>query len=249
MRRSGVRFISPAPIVKGKPAISLIAGFFFADVTVDVRNLEPCMDLKEFVAASLTQIVQGVAESAAAISQAGGAVSPVFYVVSGESGHLGNSKDGSASPVYPVKFDVAVVASSGSHHPREQGVGQLHYEAGLVVRAARSSSTQDSPSMMYGPQGTCARACTTSGYHAVQVRPVLCSQFHVAASEPRQRAVAIELDLVQPCRVSEPFAPGAASMGAGWECSCPPKKGYRRLEALAAKLASSTRTVISLCAP
>lgn len=42
MRRSGVRFISPAPVNKGKPAIKTIAGFFFfGRCNVDVRRFSP----------------------------------------------------------------------------------------------------------------------------------------------------------------------------------------------------------------
>jgi hypothetical protein len=70
------------------------------------------MDLKDFVAATLTQIVEGVAASASAISQLGGAVSPAMSG-SQQGERLGISKDGSGAPVYGVAFDVAVVASSG----------------------------------------------------------------------------------------------------------------------------------------
>lgn len=69
------------------------------------------MDLKDFIAASLTQIVEGVAQSAKAISDAGGAVSPAFSP-SNLTERMGVTSDGNKTPVYAVSFDVAVVASS-----------------------------------------------------------------------------------------------------------------------------------------
>lgn len=69
------------------------------------------MDLKEFVTMSLTQIVQGVSESAAEISKLGGSVSPAFSG-NGKADQLGVSMDGKGSPVYAVEFDVALVAST-----------------------------------------------------------------------------------------------------------------------------------------
>ena len=67
------------------------------------------MDLKDFVAASLTQIAEGVAQSAPAISALGGAVSPVFSPSGTPGEFLGEARDGSNAPVYAVAFDVAVV--------------------------------------------------------------------------------------------------------------------------------------------
>jgi hypothetical protein len=69
------------------------------------------MDLKDFVSASLLQIVQGVADSAKAISDLGGAVNPAFSP-SASGTHVGQSQDGSAAPVYAVAFDVAVIVSN-----------------------------------------------------------------------------------------------------------------------------------------
>lgn len=67
------------------------------------------MDLKNFVAEPLTQIVQGVSLSSAAVSELGGAVSPAYYP---KSELLGTTRDGANNPVYGVQFDVAVIASS-----------------------------------------------------------------------------------------------------------------------------------------
>jgi len=69
------------------------------------------MDLREFVSATLLQIVQGVADSATEISALGGAVSPAFHPHS-SAGLLGRLKSDASTPVYAVDFDVAVVASS-----------------------------------------------------------------------------------------------------------------------------------------
>lgn len=69
------------------------------------------MDLREFVSMSLTQIVQGVADSASAISELGGAVSPAFSSGAKQE-HIGVSRDGTNTLVYAVDFDVALVAST-----------------------------------------------------------------------------------------------------------------------------------------
>lgn len=69
------------------------------------------MELREFVSASLTQIVQGVADSAVEISRLGGAVSPSFFA-SSSTNLLGRLKSDGTTPVYAVDFDVAVIASS-----------------------------------------------------------------------------------------------------------------------------------------
>lgn len=88
------------------------------------------MDLKDFVAASLTQIVEGVAESAPAISALGGAVSPAFSPRGTPSEFLGESQDGSNAPVYGVAFDVAViVGSTGS----AEGGGKLQVASFLSI--------------------------------------------------------------------------------------------------------------------
>lgn len=70
------------------------------------------MDLKDFVASTLTQIVEGVAQSAEAVSKAGGAVSPAFKPSTTSTERVGSTSDGLNTPVYAVSFDVAVVASS-----------------------------------------------------------------------------------------------------------------------------------------
>lgn len=68
------------------------------------------MDLKNFVAETLAQIVEGVALSSGRISNLGGAVSPAFTPRNED--RLGTTKDGKGSIVYGVSFDVAVVASA-----------------------------------------------------------------------------------------------------------------------------------------
>jgi hypothetical protein len=68
------------------------------------------MDLKDFIAATLTQIVRGVSESAAAISEMGGAVSPAYKAQVADE-RIGLTLDGKEHPVYSISFDVAVVAS------------------------------------------------------------------------------------------------------------------------------------------
>lgn len=68
------------------------------------------MDLRDFVAETLSQIVEGVALSAERISNLGGAVSPAFIPRSED--RLGTTKDGRGAVVYGVSFDVAVVASA-----------------------------------------------------------------------------------------------------------------------------------------
>lgn len=67
------------------------------------------MDLKEFVAESLSQIVEGVTEAQQRIAEIGGAVSPAIASLS----H--NKRDGTLHDgrvVRLVEFDVAVSASS-----------------------------------------------------------------------------------------------------------------------------------------
>lgn len=70
------------------------------------------MDLKDFIASTLTQIVEGVAQSSDAVSRAGGAINPAFLASTTSAERVGSTKDGSNTPVYAVSFDVAVVASS-----------------------------------------------------------------------------------------------------------------------------------------
>jgi hypothetical protein len=80
------------------------------------------MDLKDFVAATLTQIAEAVAQSAPAISSLGGAVSPAFTPSSAAGAFLGRARDGSDAPVYAVAFDVAVVVGSAG---AAEGGGKL----------------------------------------------------------------------------------------------------------------------------
>lgn len=70
------------------------------------------MDLKDFVAQSLVQIVEGVATASKAVSELGGAVSPSYSARLAET--LGLTNDGTSRPVQGVQFDVAVTASSES---------------------------------------------------------------------------------------------------------------------------------------
>jgi hypothetical protein len=70
------------------------------------------MDLKNFVASTLTQIVEGVAEAAGAVAELGGVVSPAYSPASPPGERLGVSSDGTQTPVYGVAFDVALVSAS-----------------------------------------------------------------------------------------------------------------------------------------
>ncbi|MDP3761514.1 MAG: hypothetical protein Q8R01_13460 [Ramlibacter sp.] len=101
------------------------------------------MDLKDFVAASLTQIAEGVAQSAPAISALGGAVSPAFSPSTAPGEFLGEARDGSNAPVYGVAFDVAVIVGSAGS---AEGGGKLQVASflsfgGKVGTAEREETT------------------------------------------------------------------------------------------------------------
>lgn len=88
------------------------------------------MDLKEFVSTTLTQIVEGVAAAAPAISAAGGSASPDFtaFTSQGNGDYLGRTRDGRSNGVYSVSFDVAVTIGSSD---ASEGGGKLQV-AGLL---------------------------------------------------------------------------------------------------------------------
>jgi hypothetical protein len=99
------------------------------------------MDLKEFVAATLTQIVEGVAQSAGAVSALGGAVSPAHFA---RDPHIiGVSKAGGSMPVYGVSFDVAVVASSSDSKQGGAGLSVVGIGGfgGKLEESAKHEST------------------------------------------------------------------------------------------------------------
>ena len=80
-------------------------------VKLEEQPIGAPVDLKDFIASTLIQIVEGVAQSAEAVSKVGGAVNPAFQP-SSSTERFGSTKDGLNTPVYAVSFDVAVVASS-----------------------------------------------------------------------------------------------------------------------------------------
>jgi hypothetical protein len=97
------------------------------------------MDLKDFVATTLQQIVEGVAQAAPAVSALGGAVSPAFYP-KGDATHgfLGTAKSGDSEPVYAVSFDVAVVVGSAAGI---EGGGKL--QVASIFSVGGKASTND----------------------------------------------------------------------------------------------------------
>lgn len=101
------------------------------------------MDLEEFVSASLLQIVRGVASSAAAISELGGAVSPAFSAGPADGKLLGTSRDGSSAPVYGVTFDVALTVgnSTGAEGGAKLQVATIFSAGGRVGSTDKQEST------------------------------------------------------------------------------------------------------------
>jgi hypothetical protein len=97
------------------------------------------MELREFVSASLLQIVQGVADSATEISRLGGAVSPAFHP-NPTNNLLGRLKSDASTPVYAVEFDVAVVASSTMG---AEGGAKLQVATILSIGGKGSGSEKD----------------------------------------------------------------------------------------------------------
>lgn len=69
------------------------------------------MDIKEFVAATLTQIVEGAAASADAISRVGGAVNPpTLNTFKSDGTCIGDTHTGAL--VFAVDFDIAVTVTA-----------------------------------------------------------------------------------------------------------------------------------------
>lgn len=83
------------------------------------------MDVSEFVATSLRQIVEGVAIANEAIEAAGGAVNPSFAHIKNDEMNAWIREDGRWVEVQDVSFDIAVTTTS------EEGV-----EGGLRIAAA-----------------------------------------------------------------------------------------------------------------
>lgn len=104
------------------------------------------MDLKDFVAASLTQIAEGVAQAAPAISALGGAASPAFTAANTAGEYLGHTRDGSKTAVYAVAFDVAVVVGKAG---TAEGGGNLQVASFLSIGAkAGKASTEETTSRL-----------------------------------------------------------------------------------------------------
>lgn len=71
------------------------------------------MDIKDFVSSTISQIMQGVAESQSVAREVDGYVNPALYSVNNGNAHLGFTSSGHA--IYPIEFDIAVsvVTESG----------------------------------------------------------------------------------------------------------------------------------------
>lgn len=93
------------------------------------------MDVSEFVATSLQQVVEGVATAKEAIEVAGGAVNPSFARIKHEEMNAWIVEDGRWVQVQDVSFDIAVTTTS------EEGTeGGLRIAAALISAGASTGS-------------------------------------------------------------------------------------------------------------
>ncbi|MBB5459011.1 hypothetical protein HDG33_002658 [Paraburkholderia sp. Cpub6] len=93
------------------------------------------MDLKEFVHASLTQIVEGVRGAQNDVLKHGGYVSPAVYGSTGAETHFAVMPDG--QNVFLVDFDVAVTVTEGTASDVE---GRLKVASVFGVGGGRKTS-------------------------------------------------------------------------------------------------------------
>jgi hypothetical protein len=100
------------------------------------------VELQEFIATSLTQIVNGVLEAQRAVRDSGALVSPQMRAThSTES--IGPAEGHGGQPVFRVEFDVAVTAMSGQGS--KAGIGVMVGSLGLGAKGhSESTSNRDS---------------------------------------------------------------------------------------------------------
>lgn len=104
------------------------------------------MELKDFVAVALREIVEGVAEAQTAVAPSGAKINPKLHRVipKGEKNYeLFAWADGEgANPVFLVNFDVAVTAARGAK--TKGGVGVV---AGVVSLGSSGASEKSESSV------------------------------------------------------------------------------------------------------
>jgi hypothetical protein len=101
------------------------------------------VDLKDFVSATLTQIVTGVAEAQNAVRDAGGCVNPAIVAAINRESYIGSH--GHGEHVYAVAFDVAVTVaeSTGTNAGAKLQIASLlSLGAGGESRDASSSTSR-----------------------------------------------------------------------------------------------------------
>lgn len=99
------------------------------------------MDLKEFVAQTLTQIIAGVRDSQASAKEHGAEVNPHLNTSHGEAGKQGFLWSGEAY-AQVVQFDVALTVSEGTG--TKGGIGVF---AGAVTLGSSGQSKAESSSV------------------------------------------------------------------------------------------------------
>lgn len=96
------------------------------------------MNLKDFVAESLVQIVSGVTQAQEQLKGTGARVNPLMRFMNDKSS-IGDADGDGGQPVYPVEFDVVVTAAEGTG--TKGGIGVA---VGIVALGSQGQSESKS---------------------------------------------------------------------------------------------------------
>jgi hypothetical protein len=100
------------------------------------------MDLEEFVAETLRQIVKGVVRAQRETHELGARIYPVMPAPRSESGRLtGEDADANSRPIYDVEFNVAVTVTSSTGSDAKLKARLYVVEAGIGGKSGNESIT------------------------------------------------------------------------------------------------------------
>ena len=100
------------------------------------------MDLEDFVAESLRQIVSGVSRAQRETHSMGARIYPLMFGTRADGSRLtGEDAEGNSRPAYEVKFDVAVTVSASTGSGAEMKARLHILEAGIGGKSANENTT------------------------------------------------------------------------------------------------------------
>jgi hypothetical protein len=103
------------------------------------------MELKEFIAQTLIQIIQGVHTAQSQVPEYGGKVNPYFWSLHKEADFIGMTGEsgGREQPVTSVNFDVAIMTGDSSESKGGLGIFVGGFGVGAQNQTTESNAQQN----------------------------------------------------------------------------------------------------------